>query len=212
MTEAVTTTPFAAAASMRRKGLPWRFGIAALGYLVFSPVVGAHTALAWCLVYCAVQFVELLAFRPINSGAVTSPGPLRLAACTATLVLNTAVFTAIAGPLWLQGGYAGGICAILLMASGSIHSAAHAHSSRLVMAATVGPQFVGIGLTPLFMIGLGAAPAVVATGAVSALAFMAYAVTNWLALKGVRDAERAARIQSDRKRAESEAAMASKSA
>ena len=75
---------FAAGVTQRRKNLVVRCVIGVVGTLVFEPIVGVETAVAWTLLFITTQMFDAWVFEPITSGKVmTLPGWRK--ACTAVM-------------------------------------------------------------------------------------------------------------------------------
>jgi signal transduction histidine kinase/ActR/RegA family two-component response regulator len=211
MSEASTITPptWATAVRRRRKALLQRLGMAAATAMVFSPLFGWTFSAWWMTAYFAVQLLDLMVFAPINSGRVERMGPIRSAAGMAMLFVNAAAFGSLAIPLWLTGGPMGGVCAAILAASGAIYGVINSPRSRQVLAITITPHFLYMAATPLWMLWYGAAPAFATAVAISLVVFGLYCLSTWQRMNKAADAEIAARLEADRRRAEVERAMAS---
>lgn len=210
MSEANTITPptWAAAVRRRRKALLQRLAMGAATAMVFSPLFGWTFSAWWMTAYFAVQLIDLMVFAPINSGKTERMGPIRSAAGMAMLFLNAASFGSLSIPLWLTGGPMGGVCAAILAASGAIYGVINSPRSRQVLAITITPHFLYMAATPLWMLWYGASVSFVTAVAVSFIVFGLYCLSTWQRMNEAADAESAARLEADRRRAQVERAMA----
>ena len=127
-------------------------------------------------------------------------------------MLNAGFFGVIAVPLWIVGGAMGGVAASVLLSAGMINSVIMSAGSMRIFACTVLPQLAIFALTPLFMARSGAAPHIVTAVSVAILSYTVFCLNTRRHLFRANRAETEARIEADRKRAEAEAAMASRSA
>ena len=133
---------FAAGVTQRRKNLVVRCVIGVVGTLVFEPIVGVETAVAWTLLFITTQMFDAWVFEPITSGKVmTLPGWRKALGCL-TMALSTTVYGAVSIPMWQQGGLAGGICAVLILAGGATSVVMSTAGSRLVLGMTLTPDCV----------------------------------------------------------------------
>lgn len=210
MSEASTITPptWAAAVRRRRKALLQRLAMGAATAMVFSPLFGWTFSAGWMACYFVVQLVDLWVFAPINSGKTERMGPMRSVAGMAMLFLNAAAFGSLSIPLWLTGGPMGGVCAAILAASGAIYGVINSPRSRQVLAITIAPHFLYMAATPVWMLWYGASPSFVTAVAVSFVVFGIYCLSTWQRMNQAADAESAARLEADRRRAQVERAMA----
>jgi signal transduction histidine kinase len=211
MSEASTITPptWATAVRRRRKALLQRLAMGAATAMVFSPLFGWTFSAWWMIAYFAVQLIDLMVFAPINSGKTERMGPIRSAAGMAMLFLNAAAFGSLSIPLWLTGGPMGGVCAAILAASGAIYGVINSPRSRQVLAITITPHFLYMAATPLWMLWYGASASFVTAVAISFVVFGLYCLSTWQRMNQAADAETAARLEADRRRAQVERAMAS---
>lgn len=206
------SSAWAYAARQRRRALLQRLGLGSASALVFGPILGWEVSSLWVCGYFVVQFLEIWAFSPINSGKTERVSALRTVAGGATLVLNAAYFGSLSIPLWVTGGAMGGICAAIMLASGAIYSTVNAPRSKAAMVLTVAPQFGYLAATPFFMHALGASSTFVTPVAIAMCAFMTYCVSTWQRMSQSRVAEERARREAEAGRRAAEAAMAERSA
>jgi signal transduction histidine kinase/ActR/RegA family two-component response regulator len=213
MSEADTNAAptWATAIRRRRKALLQRLAMGVATAMVFSPLFGWTFSSLWVSVYFAVQLLDLIVFSPINSGKVERMGPVRSAAGVVMLFLNAAAFGSLSIPLWLTGGPMGGVCAAVLAASGAIYGVINSPRSKQVLAVTLTPHFLYMLATPFWMAWYGAPTHFVTAAAVAFLVFGVYCLSTWERMNQAADAEVAARLDADHRRAEAERIMASRS-
>lgn len=203
----VASDNWATAIRQRRKALLQRLCMAAAIALIFSPILGWTLCLGWVMGYFAIQLTDLWIFSPINSGKATSARGARHLAGNALLLLNACYFGSLSVPLWLVGGPMGGICAVMLLSAGTVYSMINAPRSVTVVTLTVTPHFVYLAATPLFMGSFGASPGFVTAAAIAVGVFITYCLSTWQRMNQARDAEQAARIEAEEKRATAERIM-----
>lgn len=207
-----TAPDWTPAIQARRRALMQRLGMGAATALIFTPVFGWQVSTLWCLGYFLVQALDLWIFAPILSGRTERMGPIRSAAGSIMLFLNAAAFGSLSIPLWLLGGPMGGVCAAIVAASGAIYGVINSPSSRKVLAITITPHFLYMASVPFWMSYYGASHAFVMAVTISFCVFGAYCVSTWQRMNRAQQAESAARLEADRKRAEAERIMASRQA
>jgi len=211
-TQPPSATGTAYAARVRRGQLVQRMMMACLICLALNPLVGWDFTLGWVLAYALAQVIECAAFAPINSGRTEHMPWWRDALGFGAVLLNAVVFGSLSVPLWLLGGPLGGVCAALVLSAAILNTIVSTQGSRAMLVAAGGPQFAYLLSTPLFMGYFGAAPHAQSAVALGCVSFTAYALILWNILDKNRAANVAAQEESERKRAEAEAATAAKSA
>ena len=211
-TAADAPTIWAPAIRQRRKAMLQRIVMGAATALVFSPMLGWRFSAIWLAIYTLIQFLEAEVFAPVVAGKVTEPVGWRGVYGDLVLMLNAGFFGVIAVPLWIVGGAMGGVAASVLLSAGMINSVIMSAGSMRIFACTVLPQLAIFALTPLFMARSGAAPHIVTAVSVAILSYTVFCLNTRRHLFRANRAETEARIEADRKRAEAEAAMASRSA
>ena len=211
-TPAATTDSWAGAVRQRRKALLQRLGMAAACALVFSPLLGWSLSAVWVLGYFTIQLIDLWIFGPINDGKTERLNPLRNLAGQIILFINSGYFGSLAVPLWTTGGAMGGVCAAMLLSAGAVYSMINAPRSTGVLALTLTPQFLYLASTPFFMAAYGASPAFITAAAIAVGVFITYCLSTWQRMNQARDAESAARIEAEEKRAAAERIMEGRSA
>jgi two-component system, sensor histidine kinase len=209
---AIHDEAFADAVRRRRKNLPIRMGVAVVGVLVFSPVIGAALALAWIAAYFVVQLVDALACSPISSGRTETLPPWRKVMASGAIIASTAVYGFFALPLWQLGGLAGGICAVMILAGGVMNALMVSGRSSLMLGLCLTPLFLYLAATPLLMLAEGAGRAEATAAGVVCFTILAFALGAYSTSARLAESERQARRDSDRRRREAEAAVAGKSA
>lgn len=205
-------TIWAPAIRQRRKAMMQRIVMGAATALVFSPMLGWRFSGMWLVIYTLIQFLEAEVFAPVVKGKVIEPTGWRGIYGDLVLILNAGFFGVMAVPLWVVGGAMGGVAASVLLSAGMINSVIMSAGSMRIFACTVLPQLAIFALTPLFMARMGAEPHIVAAVSVAILSYTAFCLNTRRHLFRANRAETEARIEADRKRAEAEAAMASRSA
>ncbi|MFT4956493.1 MAG: signal transduction histidine kinase [Brevundimonas sp.] len=209
---AIHDEAFADAVRRRRKNLPIRMGVAVVGVLVFSPVIGAGLALAWIAAYFIVQLLDALACSPISSGKTETLTVWRKIIAAVAIAASSAVYGFFALPLWQMGGLAGGICAVMIIAGGVMNALMVSGRSSLMLGLYLAPLFLYLIATPLLMLAEGAGRAEATAAAVISFTILAFALAAYSSNARLAESEREAQRDSDRRRREAEAAVAGKSA
>lgn len=209
---AAASDSWAGAIRQRRKALLQRLGMAAACALVFSPLLGWSLSAIWVVGYFTIQLIDLWVFGPVNDGKTERLRPLRNAAGHVILFLNSAYFGSMAVPLWMSGGAMGGICAAMLLSAGAVYSMINAPRSTAVLTLTLTPQFLYLASTPFFMAAYGASPGFITAAAIAVGVFITYCLSTWQRMNQAREAESAARIEAEEKRAAAERIMEGRSA
>jgi signal transduction histidine kinase/ActR/RegA family two-component response regulator len=207
-----TSSGWAVAVRQRRKALIQRLGMGAASALVFSPLLGWTFSVLWVAAYFLIQLLDMMVFSPINSGKTDQMGLVRSSLGGLMLFLNAGFFGSLSIPLWISAGPMGGICAAILLSAAAIYSVVNSPGSSRVLACALAPQLLYLGATPIFMAKAGAPAGFVTAAAISVLVFATYCISTWQRLNKSATAERQARVEADRKRADAERAMASRSA
>ncbi len=205
-----TTPDWAPAIRARRRALTQRLGMGAATALIFTPVFGWQVSTLWCVAYFMVQGLDLWIFAPVTSGRTDHMGPVRNMAGHAMLFLNAASFGSLSIPLWMLGGPMGGVCAAVLAASGAIYGVINSPGSKRVLAVTITPHFLYMAAVPFWMSYFGASHAFLMAATVAFCVFGVYCLSTWDRMNKSAEAETAARLEADRKRAEAERIMASR--
>ena len=203
---------WARAIRQRRKSLMQRLGLSVALALIFIPVLGWPLSVGWVVGYFAVQLLDLWIFNPITAGRTDQLSGVRRVASWISLVLNAAFFCSLAVALWLIGGPAGGVCAILLLAGASIYALGNASSSGPAMLLTASWPLLLLAMTPMFMAVEGATSSMLTVAAFCAGAFVTFCLSTWRRMNRAHQSERAARIEAQAKRLEAEQILAGRSA
>ncbi|WP_269515656.1 ATP-binding protein [Brevundimonas subvibrioides] len=214
MSEASTDTShsWAPAIRSRRRAILQRLGMGAATAMIFSPMFGWKFSTLWVTGYFLIQLLEMLVFAPITSGKSERMGPLRNAAGWVLLFSNSAAFGSLSIPLWMTAGPMGGVCAAILCASGAIYGTINSPGSRGVFAVTIIPHFLYMFATPFWMSWYGASPSFLTAVCVAYGVFGTFCLSTWKSMDRAAQAESAARLDADRRRAEAETAMTGRAA
>ena len=203
---------WAGAILQRRKSLLQRLGLAAALALIFGPALSWSLSFGWLAGYFALQLIDLWIFAPITSGEARQlHGPRRFAG-SISLVINAAYFCGLSVPLWLVGGPAGGVCAILLLAGAAVYAVGNASSSKSAMLMTTSLPLLYLAMTPAFMASQGATSGMLTIATFSSAAFVVFSLSTWRRMNQAHRSERAAGIEAQTKRLEAERIMAGRSA
>lgn len=209
---AEVSSPWAVAIRQRRKALLQRLGMGAASAMIFSPILGWNFGVIWVAGYFLIQLLDLWVFAPINSGQTERMGPARTVLAGAMLIANAGYFGSLSIPLWLTGGPMGGICAAMLLSAGAIYAVINSPRSTTVMMLTGSVQFAYLAATPVFMALNGATTPMVAASTIAVGVYIAYCLSTWQRMELARKAEEAARLEAERRQAEAEEVMESRSA
>ena len=200
------------AAQARYAQLPQRCGLACMIALVISQTLGMGLATGWLATYLVCQAPEVLLFWPAI-GETKRPLAIWRAVCgCAAIGLNALAFTAIAIPLWTEGGAFGGMCAVTLSAAAMLNAVVSTPGSFPAMLSAIAPQIALVALEPYLSGRSGASGAYQATLTITRVGFVIYAIAVWTHRERVRRSEALAKAETDRRRAEAEAATSAKSA
>jgi signal transduction histidine kinase/CheY-like chemotaxis protein len=203
---------WAGAIRQRRNSLLQRLGLAAALTLIFSPVLGWSMSLGWLIGYLAVQLIDLWIFAPITTGKAEQLHGGRRVAGWISLIVGAAYFCGLSVPLWLVGGPAGGVCAILLLSGASMYAVVNASCSTSAMLMTASPPLLYLAATPAFMAVNGATSSILTVATFSVGVFVLFCLSTWRRMNEAHQSERAARIEAQAKRLEAERIMAGRSA
>ncbi len=203
---------FLAAVRGRRAQLAQRMMTACVVALALCNLIGWQIPAAWIVAYSLVQLAEIAAFSPILKGKDDHFPLWRNILGHVAVVVSGAVYGSLAIALWTFAGAFGGVLAVLLLALGVLSVTVSSGSCRSILYCALGVQFAYIGLIPVFMHLQGASPAMTSVAGLGALLFSAFAVGLWRSIDRSHRAETDAREESERKRVEAEAAVASQNA
>ncbi|WP_269516180.1 ATP-binding protein [Brevundimonas subvibrioides] len=102
---------------------------------------------AWFGAVLVGQFIDWLVCRPIRRNPEIAPSPAYRVAMCATTSLNVVIFSGIAAYLWMTGGEAGRLFAMIQVAGGLLHVSLHMHHMRALLLSAVIPHslyFLGL--------------------------------------------------------------------
>ena len=207
-----TADNWAEAVRQRRKALVQRMGMGAATALIFTPILGWTVSIPWVVFYFAVQLVDAMIFAPITKTTVGRMPIWRIALGGVILFMNAASFGSLSVILWLTGGVMGGVCASIVLASGSIYAVVNSPRSATVLALTITPQFLYLLATPFFMTFNGAPPSFVTATLIAICVFGAYCLSTWRSIEKAYVSENQARRIAEERREQAEAALAGRSA
>ncbi|MDB5421202.1 MAG: integral rane sensor hybrid histidine kinase [Brevundimonas sp.] len=196
----------------RRKALGARLATGVATAMIFTPVLGWRMSAIWLAVYLTAALLEPLVFAPVLRNTGGRMPKWRTFLGGAILFLNAASFGSLSLMLLISCGVMGGICAFIVLASGAVYATVNALRSAQVMALTVSPHFLYLATTPMFMARYGAEPSYVSACLIAVMVFMGYCVSTWRSIDKAYQAESRARLAAEQRRAEAEAALASRSA
>jgi len=199
-----------AAAQSRRRHLPMRFIAVALIAVGVQITYNWWQVWIWLAVYLAAQLLELAMNRPLLKQL---PQTRTLAILVAIpLYFPSALAFCVLGPvLWVDGGHYGPALGFALMASSLTNLIAMSRGSRLAFTISSIPYLCFLVLMPVLDWGRISGTEIGAV--VFAVAVIAFNIFGaWLTTEEARKAELEARMESDRRRGEAEAAVDAKSA
>jgi len=156
------------------------------------------------------QGIDEIIFAPLRRNPAKPPSANRRLRCCLSAALNVVIYSSIAAYVWVFGGEAGRVFAIVQVAGGLLHVSLHMHHQRaLLLSAAIPHSLYFLGLPILWSASRGAwQEMLVAVGCLLYLGHLVVAIrqssTTTVAL---RDANRKA----DRERAKAEVANAAKS-
>lgn len=195
----------------RRKQVLFRLGIAVAVILAYSASLGLAVTLTWAAVYAALQLVERRIFSVEATRRIIGT-PTGYAGALGLIALNLVVFGALAVIWPMITGPWGVANGVFLLAGALLNSVLTTQASLAAFRASVIPLIGYTIAMPLIALGLKADPQVVLGLAVGGALMVFSVITLWREAHRVRNAEKAARADAERRRAEAESAVAAKSA
>lgn len=127
-------------AQVRFRELKTRLGLAAfIAVTAWFLTRGAWPAV-WLATVAATQFIDWLAFRRLRLNPTIEPSTLYKVGLCATAAINVIVYSGIAAILWVSGGEAGRLFAMVQVAGGLLHVSLHMHHVRPLLFAAVIPH------------------------------------------------------------------------
>lgn len=136
----VSNNGWAMIAQVRYRELKTRLGLAAfIAVTAWFLTRGAWPAI-WLAAVAATQLVDWLAFRRLRLNPTIEPSTLYKIGLCATTAANVVVYSGIAAILWVSGGEAGRLFAMIQVAGGLLHVSLHMHHVRPLLFAAVIPH------------------------------------------------------------------------
>ena len=200
-----------AAVRHRRSTLAQRVGLGAAVALVVTPMMGWHLSMGWAALYALAQALEILVFGPINRGA-SDIGPIRKVLGCLALAFNSGLFGGLSIPMWLYGGALGGVCAALMLPAIMLFSMINAPRSPLVLASTVAPQLIYLGMTPFFAAWMGASSAQVTSASATVVLYVIFLVVTWRRMSAADERQLKMQAETERLRRKAEEDLTAHSA
>ncbi len=129
-------------AQVRFRELKTRLGLAVfIAVTAWFLTRGAWPAV-WLGFVAVSQFIDWLAFRRLRLNPTIEPSaPYKVALC-ATAAMNVIVYSGIAIVLWVTGGEAGRLFAMIQVAGALLHVSLHMHHVRSLLLSAVVPHSV----------------------------------------------------------------------
>ncbi len=195
----------------RRGQVRFRLGIAAAVIVFYSASLGLRTTMIWAVVYGVLQLFEALVFtrtatRRLVESRVGYVGALAL------ITLNLTVFGALAMIWPFASGPWGVTNAAFLLAGAMLNSVLTTQVSYAAFRASIIPLSIYAAALPFLSLYIRASPDVALGIAVGATLLVFSVVKLWREAHRIRIAEKIARADAERRRAEAEAAVEAKSA
>ncbi|OYX55116.1 MAG: hypothetical protein B7Y86_14320 [Brevundimonas subvibrioides] len=136
----MTANGYAMIAQVRFRELRTRIGLAA--FIAVTTWFLTHTfwPALWFGAVVATQALDWAVFRPLRKRPQVVPSPGYKIALCATASVNVIVYSGIAAYLWVAGGDAGRLFAIVQVAGGLLHVSLHMHHVRPLLFAAVIPH------------------------------------------------------------------------
>lgn len=197
---------YAAVAAARAKGVGSRLGLAVFLAICASVLAPTSWPVFWTLAVFAGQGLDWLAFRGIRRQPDVEPSRAVKAACFASTLLNTAVYSSMTVYTWRYGGDVGRLMAVIQVAGGLVHVSLQMHAYRpLLLVAALPHATYLLGLPTAAALGLDGPPdPVMIMGTVAGVLYLAHLSMVVKLNDGMTAALREARdlAQSERERAE----------
>ena len=174
----MTVSNFAIVSQIRRRELKSRIALAAfIGGVAFT-FAPSIWPLVWFAAVLASQALDWAVARNLLKSPQEEPSRgLKIAAC-ACMSLTVAVYSAMSGYVWFEGGTTGRVFAMILSAGGLLHVSLHMHQSRSLLIAAVAPHslwFLGLPVASALMDGR-PGDLLVAVGCLLYMAHLVFAV------------------------------------
>jgi len=126
------------AALARQKESLTRLGVAL--FLLVSAIALTRSGLAviWFVVVALSQSADWLIFRPLRANPRVTPSIARKFACTVSVAANATLYTGLSPLLWLMGGEAGKLFAVVVLCGSLLHVTLHSYQlPKLFLASAI---------------------------------------------------------------------------
>ncbi|WP_054110361.1 ATP-binding protein [Brevundimonas sp. AAP58] len=146
----ISANGWAMIAQVRFRELKTRLGLAAFIAATASFLTGGLWPVFWLSLVGLTQLVDWLAFRPLRLHPGMEPSLAYKIGLCAVAALNVVVYSGIAAILWIAGGEAGRLFAMVQVAGGLLHVSLHMHHVRPLLFSAVIPHslyFLGMPIT-----------------------------------------------------------------
>ena len=136
----MTANGYAMIAQVRFRELRTRIGLASFIAVTAWFLTQTFWPAVWFGAVVATQALDWLVFRPLRKRPDVEPSTSYKIALCATASINVVVYSSIAAYLWVTGGEAGRLFAIIQVAGGLLHVSLHMHHVRPLLFAAVIPH------------------------------------------------------------------------
>ncbi|MDP3406342.1 MAG: ATP-binding protein [Brevundimonas sp.] len=146
----MTVNGYAMVAQVRYRELRTRVGLAAFIAATAWLLTQSPWPVGWFGVVVATQALDWIVFRPLRLKPDLEPSVAYRVGLCATAAINVIVYSGIAAWLWIEGGDAGRLFAIIQVAGGLLHVSLHMHHVKPLLFAAVIPHSVYFLGLPVF--------------------------------------------------------------
>lgn len=146
----MTVNGYAMVAQVRYRELRTRVGLAAFIAATAWLLTQSLWPVGWFGVVVATQALDWIVFRPLRLKPDLEPSVAYRVGLCATAAINVIVYSGIAAWLWIEGGDAGRLFAIIQVAGGLLHVSLHMHHVKPLLFAAVIPHSVYFLGLPVF--------------------------------------------------------------
>ncbi len=201
---------WAVIAEVRFRELKTRMGLAAFITVTAWFLAESVWPLVWLGAVALTQMIDWLAFRPLRRNPQKAPSTVYKIGLCATAALNVVVYSGIAAYLWVAGGDAGRLFAMVQVAGGLLHVSLHMHHVRPLLYSAAIPH-------SLYFLGMPIIEAVVARRAedvliaIGGVLYLMHLVVSVRQSSATTKALQAANDEAQAQRAKAEVASAAKS-
>ena len=143
----MTITAYAMVSQVRYRELKTRIALAAFIGCTAWFVAPSIWPPVWFAAVLATQALDYLVFSRFRRRPDWQPDRAYLILCCATTALSVAVYGAITGLMWFNGGEVGRLFAMVQCAGGLLHVSLHMHHARPILISAVAPHaayFLGL--------------------------------------------------------------------